>query len=540
MKIRLTESQFTFIKEALGDDIPDYMKDIIKKRYNEPEKLLQRDVPKHTDVIPSVKVEVKDENITNKTVNELVNYFTKNIIGQFYDTELSKMFSLDGSKWGRVTRSPQQTNLTKLTISSLPQAFNISDDGLRGENVTIKNITWFYSKEFRLPVTKDNNISNPIFSNNKSGIATFLKTAKKAFPELSDLNVDAIINDKKFVGLREPIINYQTNIKKMWDTKMYLYITDRPDDKLRMSISQFYDSCQNIYTGGDEGTQYNKKLLSNVFDENSKVAYLIFDTPFRDSRGNIHPFTSVARTILRVNNEGGVMFDKVYPNDMEDLFYKIIEDKTGLENVGKSGDIYHYKGIAGLPAPYMDRYSIKNVGEVDSESYYYINALSHVVNFNPKDLIALSDNTFKIGEQEWSVYTNDEALEVTRDFYRDDYIDMLYDRDFSDLISYGIFDSHDIESELDIDSEEMEKSGYNDLGEYLNEMFNIETFHDFYKAVKNSRGTTGAAQTWLNGHVNIDAIIEYFGGEYEAMSYALSSYDGEIHEVGDYVVVRRN
>jgi hypothetical protein len=24
------------------------------------------------------------------------------------------------------------------------------------------------------------------------------------------------------------------------------------------------------------------------------------------------------------------------------------------------------------------------------------------------------------------------------------------------------------------------------------------------------------------------------------MSYALSSYDGEIHEVGDYVVVRRN
>jgi hypothetical protein len=188
----------------------------------------------------------------------------------------------------------------------------------------------------------------------------------------------------------------------------------------------------------------------------------------------------------------------------------------------------------------MDRYSIKNVGEVDSESYYYINALSHVVNFNPKDLIALSDNTFKIGEQEWSVYTNDEALEVTRDFYRDDYIDMLYDRDFSDLISYGIFESYDIESELDIDSEEMEKSGYNDLGEYLNEMYNIETFQDFYNAVKNSRGTTGAAQTWLNGHVNIDAIIEYFGGEYEAMSYALSSYDGDIHEVGDYVVVRRN
>ena len=147
MKIRLTESQFTFIKEALGDDIPDYMKDIIKKRYNEPEKLLQRDVPKHTDVIPNIKVEVKDENITNKTVNELVNYFTKNIIGQFYDTELSKMFSLDGSKWGHVTRSPQQTNLTKLTISSLPQAFNMQND-LRGENVTIKNIAWFYSKEF--------------------------------------------------------------------------------------------------------------------------------------------------------------------------------------------------------------------------------------------------------------------------------------------------------------------------------------------------------------------------------------------------------
>jgi hypothetical protein len=537
MKIRLTESQFTFIKEALGDDIPDYMKDIIKKRYNEPEKLLQRDVPKHTDVIPSVKVEVKDENITNKTITELIEYFTQNIVDQFSKSLIYNLYydSVFADRY-----SPMSP-LAKLLSMSLPQSNLLARDDKYKYSKFIKNFTWLYSKEFRLPVTKDNDINKPIFSKNKSTLATFLKTAIRAFPnELNDIDVNAIITDKHFVGLREPIINYQTNIKKIKDSKLYLYITDRPDDKLRMSISLFYDSCQNIYTGGEQGTQYNKKLLSNVFDENSKVAYLIFNSPFKDKMGNDHPFTSIARTILRVNNEGGVMFDKVYPGDMEGLFYKIIEDKTGLENVGKSGDIYHYKGIAGLPAPYMDRYSIKNVGEVDSESYYYINALSHVVNFNPKDLIALSDNTFKIGEQEWSVYTNDEALEVTRDFYRDDYIDMLYDRDFSDLISYGIFDSYDIESELDIDSEEMEKSGYNDLGEYLNEMFNIETFQDFYNAVKNSRGTTGAAQTWLNGHVNIDAIIEYFGGEYEAMSYALSSYDGDIHEVGDYVVVRRN
>ena len=77
-----------------------------------------------------------------------------------------------------------------------------------------------------------------------------LKIVKKVFGDvelnynwstkpLKNINVDEIINDKRFVGLRDPIINYQVNLKKIQDTKLYLYITDKPDDKLRLSISKY-------------------------------------------------------------------------------------------------------------------------------------------------------------------------------------------------------------------------------------------------------------------------------------------------------------
>jgi len=210
MKIRLKESQIKYIQEALGNDIPTYMKDIIQKRYTGADELLKKDIPKHTDVIPNVKVEVQDENITNRTITELIEYFSENIIDQFTKSTIYKMY------YGN-PMSPLNILLEK----SLPQT--MQEDSL-------KSFTWMYSKEFRLPIIKDNDFKNPIFSNNKSGLATFLKMAVKAFPnelnKITDEIINSIITDKNFVGLREPIVNYQTNIKKIRDSKLFLYITD--------------------------------------------------------------------------------------------------------------------------------------------------------------------------------------------------------------------------------------------------------------------------------------------------------------------------
>jgi hypothetical protein len=542
MKIKLTESQFNFIKEALGDDIPTYMRDIIKKRYVGADRLLQKDVPKHTDIIPNVKVEVHDENITNKTITELIEYFTQNIVDQFsrsliYNLYYDSVFA---------DRYSPMSPLANLLSMSLPQSNLLAQDDKYKYSKFIKNFTWLYSKEFRLPVTKDNDINKPIFSKNKSTLATFLKTAIRAFPnELNDIDVNAIITDKHFVGLREPIINYQTNIKKIKDSKLYLYITDRPDDKLRMSISLFYDSCQNIYTGGDEGTRHNKKLLSNVFDENSKVAYLIFNSPFKDKMGNDHPFTSIARTILRVNNEGGVMFDRVYPGDMEGLFYKIIEEKTGLKNIGKSGDVYHYKGVAGLPSPYMDRYSLKNIENKETD-FDYVRLLTYITGYNPEDIEQISDNTFNVSDEEWAIYPYDQAIEMTRDFVKESFLYFYHKNDLIYILDARIVTPEDIITELGIDEYELEQE-YGELilhlniefSNYLKGLWDIHTVQDLLNAIKNIKGgDSNRAHRWFENNIDLDNVIRYMGGETEAMSHALARYDGEVHEEDGYIIVR--
>lgn len=518
MKIKLTEIQINkLLNEALGDDIPPYMRDIIQKRYKDSEKYLKMDIPKHTEVIPNIKVEVEDQNITNKTISELVNYFSDNIITQFKKSQVYRVLT-------------KNTHLSNLVTDSL--GFNPVDS--YGDNrQQIKKLTFLYSKDFRLPVGKDNQLIEPQFSNNKSGIATFLKISSKTFPELNDVNIDSIINDKHFVGLRDPIINYQTNLKRITDAKLYLYITDKADDKLRMSISLFYDSCQNLYSGGDVGTQYNKKLLSNVFDENSKVAYLMFDSPFRDKNGNSHPFSSIARTIIRVNDQGKTIFDRVYPGDMEDIFYSIIEDKTGLENVGEKGDVYHYKGI-GLPTPYMDKYKIKNVGEKNYTDNVRIEALMTVTDFNPKDFEEISDTQFSFDGETWEVLTYDEAIERTIDNLRDSFNDYFHGTKIQIIIDNDIITRETLMDLFEIDEDYLEEEGW-ELDEFIGQAMGIEDMSDFDKYLQRRTKRTWG---WYHDNVNIEGLIEYFGGEYPAMEFSLASYDGELHEHDSFIIFR--
>jgi hypothetical protein len=516
MKISLTESQIRILREALRDDLPTYMRDIVSKRYPNSDEYLDMDVPAHTDKIPNIKVEIKDDNITSKTTIELVRYFSKNIIEQFQQTNLYKIMGTDIS-------SP----FWKLVSASLGGYYG----GL------IDHYAMFYSKNFSLPTNSpDNTIEKPIFSNNKSGIATFLKICKKIYPSLSGLDVEAIINDKRFVGLRDPIVNYQENIRKIQDAKLYLYITDKPDDKLRMSVSMFYDSCQNIYTGGDSGTEYNRKLLSNVFDENSKVAYLIFDSPFRDKMGNSHPFSSIARTIIRVNESGSIMFDRVYPGDMEEIFYKIIEDKTGLKNVGKAGDTYHYKKIKGLPSPYMDRYKIKTINkdDFDLSDKPEVQALQRAFGIDDvNEIEEVSDSLFSYDGETWMVESYVSAIEYTKDWLLDTFQDINSEAEIKKLLDWRVFDVENILSLYQITEDDLEEMGYgtgvDGVVNYLNEI-GIVKFMDL--------NISGSWDTWVRRNLNMRDYIEYWGGEWEAMEFALARYYGQLYEENGYYIYR--
>lgn len=218
---------------------------------------------------------------------------------------------------------------------------------------------------------------------------------------------------------------------------------------------------------------------------------------------------------------------------MEDIFYSIIEDKTGLENVGQKGDVYHYKGI-GLPTPYMDKYKIKNVGEKNYSDNVRIEALMTVAEFNPKDLEEISDTQFSFDGETWEVLTYDEAIERTRDNLRDSFNDYFHDTKMQTIIDQDIITRETLMDLFEIDEDFLEEEGW-EFDEFIEQAMGIENMSDFDKYLQRRTGRTWG---WYHDNVNIEGLIEYFGGETEAMEFSLASYDGELHEHDNFIIFR--
>ena len=537
MRIQLTNSQYRNLQEALGDDIPGYMKDIIQKRYKGD--FLSKDVPQHTDKIPNVKMEIQNDEVVDFASKMLIKSFTDKLVEQIKKSEIWQKYY----------------TFTSYTADPLYSIINLSipSFGTMKDRQIISTFTFFYSKEFRLPDSRLNddstlkygdgtntrglpkiNTHNIKWSNNKTGISSFLTTIKRVFPQtFGDLDVDKITRDKHFVGLREPIINYQQNVKKIGGSPLYLYITDKPDDKLRMSVSQFYDSCQNIYTGGEQGTQWNKKLLSNVFDKNSKVAYLIYDKPYKDTKGNEHPITTIARCILRVNKDGGVMFDKVYPSNLENIFYNIITESTGIKNVGKPADTYDYENVPGLPAPYMDKYSLKTSGGTNQEK---INALATALTVNDENIRQIDNERFDVmNRSEFSTrYTVENyvvllfnaAVERSRDIMRDEFVDIFGNEDVDDLY-WDVIDPYHFIDDSGNEGEYREyiRNGDNMGPEsFISDILNIKTVYEMHQYLEENGYRS---RQWFSEEINMDTIIDKYGDKEQFVRRVLNwSFDG--------------
>ena len=534
MRIILSELQIKkIVNEVLKDEIPSYMSDIIKKRYTNAPNILDTEIPKHTDMIPNVKTEIEDEKLSQRIKTNIVQHFNMNVVAQYKLSNIAKELDNNQALLFLICHSMGDNNMM---LAAPTNGLSIA----RTPYGTIQSISKLYTKDFLLPTPQSTDISKPVFSKNKSGIATFLKVSKKIFPELKNIDVDSLISDKRFVGLRDPIVNYHTNLDKLLEeTKLYLYITDKPDDKLRMSISSFYDSCQNIYSGGDTGNTYNKKLLSNVFDVNSKVAYLIFDVPFTDNMGNEHPFSSIARTIIRVKDKNSVMFDKVYPTDMEEQFYSIIEDVTGLKNEGEDGDVYNYEGYGGLPNPYMDKYELKTVRNrvIDDEK---INALVKYFDLTPKNYeitYGEDDNTIKLEDnggysKYYKVISRYDMEEKCRDYLLHDiteYID-FQTKTITDLEEMGLVSWDSIMNLIKrIDGDRFEKSTHYSTEEfldgYLKDTYGIETLKDFENWVNES---VVDLTTWYFHNLDIDKVIKIVGGYKQIIRDMYRNIDGSV------------
>ena len=159
--------------------------------------------------------------------------------------------------------------------------------------------------------------------------------------------------------------NFKVDIN-LYGGDLWLKIKHNPKDILNMSISRFYASCQHLYTG-----MYKNQVIGNVFDPNSIPAFITFDSPVYNESGEMVseqlPLSRmVVRSVVPINksDEGGIYFDRTYPDRMKDFFDKIVEKYTGMEhNPRIRGYVYtpDLPQEITLEQPYMDRLGLTKV-----------------------------------------------------------------------------------------------------------------------------------------------------------------------------------
>lgn len=208
-----------------------------------------------------------------------------------------------------------------------------------------------------------------VYSKNLTNINSFVEDFNRCFPTLPvDAGLFTSGDISRLVSKsREDFSGEDYRVEvDVYGRDMFLSIQHKAKDILNMSISRFYSSCQNLYTGG-----YREKLLGNVFDPNSIPAFLIFDSSIYNNKGELIsetlPLTRMMiRNIESFDNkkEPQIFFDRAYPDRMKEVFSKLIEKySNNIENY-ESGNYLFTPDLpdeesGNLSTPYMDRLSVE-------------------------------------------------------------------------------------------------------------------------------------------------------------------------------------
>lgn len=208
-----------------------------------------------------------------------------------------------------------------------------------------------------------------IYSKNLTNINSFVEDFNRCFPD-SSVNAQSFTSgdiSRVVSSSRDDFSGegYQVEVD-VYGRDMYLSIQHKAKDILNMSISRFYSSCQNLYTGG-----YREKVLGNVFDPNSIPAFLLFDSNIHNSRGELISDTLPLSRMMIRNIESfdtdtetaQIFFDRAYPDRMKDIFCELVEKYSDNKENYEGGKYLFtpdlpYEDVDDLSAPYMDRLSL--------------------------------------------------------------------------------------------------------------------------------------------------------------------------------------
>lgn len=176
----------------------------------------------------------------------------------------------------------------------------------------------------------DKEVGEPIFTNNLVNIKIFIADYNSCYPDES-------VNSS-FISVISPIRNrlsenfLDSNFEVDFDIfnkDLELKIEHKAKDILNISISKFFSSCQNLYSGS-----YNELVLSNVFDINSIPAFLKFNTPIYYGDELVSEQVPICRLMIRDieddnGNHIGLHFDRCYPDKLKSIFSEMINKYSG-------------------------------------------------------------------------------------------------------------------------------------------------------------------------------------------------------------------
>ena len=310
-----------------------------------------------------------DMNIVLKTFTDLPDKFAS-VLSQSINTELTN----DTTKYSRVLKD---FNVKKPSIDQIVAMY---DNVFRKLNTTETMATEMIRKdENGRPVRGEDGqmmkttkaAGDPIFTNNLISVSQFVDDYNRCFPdEKTDASLLRNNDIQSLRNLAKEDCNGRLKVDfEIFNRDLYLAISHNPKDILNMSISKFYNSCQNLYDGG-----YRTQLLSNVFDPNSIPAFLTFETPIFWDDEKIAEQLPLSRMIVRNietfdNNQTKTFYDRAYPDRMKNIFDEIVTKYSGNEDTAKNQTgttRYVYTpdielDDTGIKDPYMDKLDIKKM-----------------------------------------------------------------------------------------------------------------------------------------------------------------------------------
>ena len=309
-----------------------------------------------------------DCNMNNvlKTFTNLPDKFAS-ILSQSINAELTN----DKDKYSRVLK---EFNVKKPSIDQIVAMY---DNVFRKLNTTETMATEMIQKdENGRPIRGEDGqmmrttklAGDPIFTNNLISISQFVDDYNRCFQD-EKVDANSLRNDdiQSLRNLAKEDCNGKLKVDfEIFNRDLYLAISHNPKDILNMSISKFYNSCQNLYDGG-----YRTQLLSNVFDPNSIPAFLTFETPIFWGDEKIAEQLPLSRMVVRNietfdNNVTKTFYDRAYPDRMKEVFNEIVTKYSGNKDTEERGLRYIYTpdiefGNDDIRDPYMDKLDLKKM-----------------------------------------------------------------------------------------------------------------------------------------------------------------------------------